>query len=130
MITPCPDAKRLEGLLQNRLPPPEQSALTEHVGDCAACQQVLDNLAGGPSLTVLAEAERDRPASDSAYWSVMEKLDQEITHVRPGRLLRPAEVPLDFLSPPDEPGHLGRLDHFAVLGVVGKGGMGIVLRGF
>src|SRR5262245_49113485 len=35
---------------------------------------------------------------------------------------------LPFLAPPTEPGSLGRLDHYEVLDVVGKGGMGVVLR--
>jgi serine/threonine protein kinase len=35
---------------------------------------------------------------------------------------------LSFLAPPSEPGSLGRLDHYEVLEVVGKGGMGVVLR--
>src|SRR5262249_45861803 len=45
----------------------------------------------------------------------------------PARAARPA---LDFLSPPEEAGHLGMLDHFAITGIVGRGGMGLVLRGF
>src|SRR5215831_4507049 len=41
-----------------------------------------------------------------------------------------ADVGLDlsFLAPPSEPGALGRLDHYEVLEVVGRGGMGVVLR--
>ncbi len=35
---------------------------------------------------------------------------------------------LSFLAASSEPGALGRLDHYEVLEVVGKGGMGIVLR--
>ena len=35
---------------------------------------------------------------------------------------------LSFLSPSQEPGSLGRLDHYEVLAVVGRGGMGIVLK--
>jgi Leucine-rich repeat (LRR) protein len=35
---------------------------------------------------------------------------------------------LTFLSPPSEPGALGRLDHYEILEIVGRGGMGIVLR--
>jgi serine/threonine protein kinase len=39
-----------------------------------------------------------------------------------------APANLSFLAPPTEPGSLGRLDHYEVLEVVGKGGMGVVLR--
>ena len=35
---------------------------------------------------------------------------------------------LSFLAPSDEPGSLGRLDHYEVLEVVGRGGTGVVLR--
>jgi hypothetical protein len=35
---------------------------------------------------------------------------------------------LTFLSPSSEPGALGRLDHYEILEIVGRGGMGIVLR--
>jgi serine/threonine protein kinase len=35
---------------------------------------------------------------------------------------------LSFLARSDEPGSLGRLDHFEILEVVGRGGMGVVLR--
>jgi WD40 repeat protein len=49
----------------------------------------------------------------------------------------PTELPaagdgdaLGFLAPPRQPGALGRLDHYAVLEIVGQGGMGVVLRAF
>jgi hypothetical protein len=49
-----------------------------------------------------------------------------------------AEVPaegkereaLGFLTPADRPGVLGRLGHYEVLDVIGRGGMGVVLRAF
>jgi serine/threonine protein kinase/WD40 repeat protein len=37
---------------------------------------------------------------------------------------------LTFLAPGQKPGSLGRLDHYEVLAVVGKGGMGVVLKAF
>jgi serine/threonine protein kinase len=43
-------------------------------------------------------------------------------------LLDEGSEPLSFLSPSDRSGSLGRLDHYEVLEVVGKGGTGIVLR--
>lgn len=127
--TMCPDPKRLEGLLQGSLTPAEQSELTEHVGECSICQQALDQLAAGPSVAVLGQAERDKPASDSAYWPAVAELDKEIT--KPvGQHSRPPKAPVDFLPPSDDPSHLGRLDQFNILSVIGRGGMGIVLRGF
>ncbi len=40
------------------------------------------------------------------------------------------DLPLDFLKPSEQPGYLGRLGHYEVKEVVGRGGMGVVLRAF
>ena len=41
-----------------------------------------------------------------------------------------ASEDLDFLTPADKPDVLGRLAHYDILEVIGRGGMGIVLRAF
>src|SRR5262245_17648355 len=113
--TPCPDTQRLEGLLRESLPSSEQAALTDHVRDCAACQGALDRLADGPTVEALRQAERGRPPADSAYWPAVRQLDRDATQLSPGGQPRAPEVSLDFLLPSDDPAHLGRLDHFAIL---------------
>ena len=40
------------------------------------------------------------------------------------------ENALDFLQPSSKPGSVGRLGHYEVLAILGKGGFGIVLRAF
>src|SRR5262245_30897959 len=97
--TPCPDNRHLQGLLQDSLPEGEQAALTDHVGDCAACQEALDRLAAGPSVEALRQAERGRPAADSAYWAALQQLDRDVTQLDPRAPPRAPEVSLDFLQP-------------------------------
>jgi hypothetical protein len=128
--TACPDPHRLEGLLWGSLTTDEQAALTEHVGTCAACQHTLERLAAGPTVADFAKVESGKPASDSAYWKARAQLEVEITRPGTSQTPRKPEVVLDFLSASDDKSHLGRLDQFAILGVIGHGGMGIVLRGF
>jgi hypothetical protein len=51
------------------------------------------------------------------------------THA-PEANLEAGDVPLDVLANSEKPQSLGRLDHYEILEVVGRGGMGIVLRAF
>jgi serine/threonine protein kinase/formylglycine-generating enzyme required for sulfatase activity/tetratricopeptide (TPR) repeat protein len=47
-----------------------------------------------------------------------------------GRVSNPSHQELEFLAPSEKPGSLGRLDHYEVLEIMGRGGMGVVLKAF
>ncbi|HZY89558.1 MAG TPA: protein kinase, partial [Gemmataceae bacterium] len=122
---PCPGPARLRQLLDGALAEPEQTQLVRHLDTCAGCQQTLEGM-----------------AANAASWSEAARLltpdgaaDPAITAEVPRSVARTVDangetISLTFLAPPREAGHLGRLGHYEVLGVVGSGGMGVVLKAF
>jgi dipeptidyl aminopeptidase/acylaminoacyl peptidase len=138
----CPDTAHLKDLIDGALPDDERAALTEHLDRCESCQRRLEDTAsGGSELLRAAVHVRERPPAQSAYWQALKRVEGA-TPV-PGWAESPAatrletpppepgtsgEIALDFLEPSDNPEFLGKLDHFSVVRVIGKGGMGTVLE--
>jgi hypothetical protein len=131
MSTPCPDKGRLQKLLDSALPPSDQTDLVRHLDDCRGCQQALEGLATGEWNW--AEPARGcggaKPPDQSAFWPALRSVESSVTIASPEPAPTPEEVSLDFLTAAEDPKYLGRLDnHFEVEAVVGRGGMGIVMR--
>jgi hypothetical protein len=81
-------------------------------------------LAGNIPDEARASGERAAEASDRPDRQKPGETQAE----RPGS---DAAVPVpDFLTPSQRPDSLGRLDHYEILEVVGRGGMGVVLKSF
>jgi serine/threonine-protein kinase len=103
--------------------------LYDHVDGCARCQGLLDQLSdeGADSWG----AERLQLASSGEVEpGLAEILQRSHTSNAPGLGHDHADADLGFLGPPRRAGDLGMLGSYDIEAELGRGGMGIVLRGW
>jgi anti-sigma factor RsiW len=131
----CPKADVLTRLLDGALSEPELNDLTSHLDGCPRCQQAVQELASGgqtwAEVAAYLKREHSRtdqePALQQAVVDLAGPAPNGETQTEPGAAV---DDSLTFLKPSSRPGSLGRLDHYEVLELVGKGGMGPVLKAF
>ncbi len=129
----CPDPSRLRRLLDGALPTDEQTELTGHLDTCTDCQQTLEGLAAEslPAADVAKLLAGEKAPPGPALRRVMAELKGETSEAATqAGPTPPGAADLGFLDPPEQPGHLGRLGPYAVTALIGRGGMGVVLRAF
>ncbi|TWU39013.1 Serine/threonine-protein kinase PknB [Novipirellula aureliae] len=141
--TACPTIAQLSGLIRGTLSDQDNDRLTDHVGDCTACQTTLQTEATGeiPVESLVAAARDLNPPNESNYWQAMTLVEKDLLSGQvadftkdPSSLETLAKSSpvgdLDFLEPSDDPAYIGKLHHFQIARVIGRGGMGIVLDAF
>jgi eukaryotic-like serine/threonine-protein kinase len=141
----CPPDGELKRLIDGTLTGQRQDAVTNHVGDCTACQGRMELLATGTEHLALSSTLRNidhhTPPDKSKVWKSIDQVVFEVTRtfqappVTNGAKSKPriplaTEDELSFLTKTSEPGKIGRLGEFQVVRMIGRGGMGVVLHAF
>src|SRR4051794_6396441 len=106
----CVNPDQLTSMLQGELSPTQLTAIEDHLSQCERCRAKLDHVSGDPQWWNEARQslrENDSTPTDAAYDDV-----------------------LRLLGPTDDPRMLGRIGTYEIAGILGRGGMGVVFKGF
>jgi serine/threonine protein kinase len=131
--TPCPEHDELRQLIGGNLSDDRQQECVNHIDSCECCQSRLEEIAtGGTNLSQVVEhLDEAEPAKTSAFWPALKAIDGELQAAAAPKMSgKSRDVSLHFLEPSTDSAYLGRLGHFDVMRILGRGGMGIVLEAF
>lgn len=137
----------MTGLLAGTLPQQRQRELEEHLGRCRRCAQALQQqsatadfwndtrafLTGGDGTCARSI---EGPLSDALLPDALlpgasdRSGDPSATRPHVGTTALIGTTALGFLDPTDDPQMLGRFAGYEISGVIGRGGMGIVIKGW
>jgi WD40 repeat protein len=124
--TDCDDG-RLRQLLLDELPDQLTTEVVEHVAHCPRCRERLETLAGEPAWWSEVQS------SLQAHAAKLKSSDASVAPALPPAAADDAFVAdfaVDFLVPCSREGTLGSLGDYEIVEIIGRGGMGIVLKGF
>lgn len=132
--THCPEPDVIRQLLRGQVPETKHGQLATHLELCPDCRDRFESEASHPEfMTDAAPLCRTKlSGSESASLDrLIETLPQQLSSVSDVAAIDEwsVESVRDLLESSNDPNHIGRLDDYEIIEIVGRGGMGIVLRG-
>ena len=128
----CHYENQLANVLSGSVPADQLTGLQEHMEDCSTCQANLESLAADDlfwkkASSILSDTKSISDLSKSRslkHSSISLMIDEEIAE--------PDSVneTFELLDPAAHPEMLGRIGNFDVSEIIGRGGMGVVYKGF
>ena len=110
----CPDPQQLRHLVNGDLNEHAEAALEEHLSSCELCRaQVEQRIQSSDWWKQARTSLKSSPSEASA-----DEADSNCFDV------------LSLLGPTDDPDKLGRIAEYEVVGIIGRGGMGVVFKAF
>jgi serine/threonine protein kinase/formylglycine-generating enzyme required for sulfatase activity len=130
MTQTCPTARELRSLVDGSLSDIDAQSIELHIERCEVCQHAIQELAAdGTFWKSAAKNLSDDKIVGPGLDRVIETLQHQ-SREDAEEIGEAIELKLSFIEPPVEPGTIGRLRHYDILRVAGRGGMGIVLKAF
>ena len=129
------DSEPIERFLADRLGAEELAAFESHLDACLPCRQELEARAADESWWSEARdcLAASGPSSSSCSLSSVDPASVEGTQSWQGRAgeARSSLIAVKpYLAPTDDPRMIGRVGPYEIVGVIGSGGNGVVLKGF
>lgn len=127
------NTQQLAQILDGSVALDELDSIESHLEHCNACREQLDLLSlrvthVGPFEAGLSDDELDKE------WESVELFDEASWRKEGSASDESTDAAIDSviarLNPSDDPRMLGRFANYEIMGVVGAGGMGVVMKGY